>query len=363
MRLAHSLLILACVAPLGTALAQRPAADVRPTLSVGSASAKRGERAYGAIAVPAAADSGTSIAVAVIHGAKPGPVVALIAGAHGTEYASIVALTKLIGAIDPKTLSGSVIIAPLLNVASFEQMTVHTNPVDGKGFNANYPGDPAGTQTQRALALVAEQVVKQADVIVDLHGGDLDEDLRPYSYWARTGNSAADEASKTLALAFGLDHIIILDLDITLPAGRRNLAGYALSLGKSAFIAEAGRAGVSSPQDVGSLIDGCLNVLGTLKMLDRAVTPIANPVWIVNDARVRADAPGIFTALVARGSFVTQGMKVGTLTDYLGRHTGDVKAPISGVVTFIRSVPSVWKNATLVNVGTPAAEPLPYRKP
>ena len=339
------------------------AAGARPTLTVGSAMARRGERAYGAIAVPAGVDSGTSIAVSVIHGARPGPVVALVAGAHGTEYASIVALTKVIGAIDPKTLSGSVIVAPLLNVASFEQMTVHTNPVDGKGFNANYPGDPAGTQTQRALALVAEQEVKQADVIVDLHGGDLDEDLRPYSYWARTGDPKSDKASKALALAFGLDHIIILDLDISLPTGRRNLAGYALSLGKTAFIAEAGRAGMSSPQDVGALVDGCLNVMGTLRMIDRTVAPIANPVWIVSDARVRADAPGMFTALVARGAYVTQGMKVGTLTDYLGRPTGDVKAPISGVVTFIRSVPSVWKNATLVNVGTPAAEPLPYKKP
>ena len=238
-------------APFAAAPAQRPAADARPVLTVGSATAKRGERAYGAIAVPAAADSGTSMAVAVLHGAKPGPVVAFIAGAHGTEYASIIALTRLITTIDPRSLAGSVIIAPLLNVASFEQMTVHTNPVDGKGFNASYPGDPAGTQTQRALALVADQVVKQADVIVDLHGGDLDEDLRPYSYWARTGDAKVDDASKALALAFGLDHIIVLDLDTSTPAGRRNLAGYSLSLGKTAFIAEAGRAGVSSPEDVG----------------------------------------------------------------------------------------------------------------
>jgi len=98
------------------------------------------------------------------------------AGSHGTEYASTVALTRLIPRIDPKTLAGTVIIAPLLTIASFEQMTVHTNPIDKKGMNRLYPGDAAGTQTHRVLALVALQIVKPSDVIIDLHGGDLDED-------------------------------------------------------------------------------------------------------------------------------------------------------------------------------------------
>jgi hypothetical protein len=46
--------------------------------------------------VPAGSDAALSIPVAVFHGAKPGPVLALVSGAHGTEYASIVALEKVI---------------------------------------------------------------------------------------------------------------------------------------------------------------------------------------------------------------------------------------------------------------------------
>ena len=54
------------------------------------------------------------------------------------------------------------------------------------------------------------------------------------------------------------------------PDGRRNLSGYALSHGEGRiFVAEAGRVGVSSPEDVDALIDGCLNVMGALKMIDR----------------------------------------------------------------------------------------------
>ena len=33
----------------------------------------------------------------VVHGAKEGPVLAIVAGAHGTEYASIIAVERLMG--------------------------------------------------------------------------------------------------------------------------------------------------------------------------------------------------------------------------------------------------------------------------
>src|SRR5688572_13260501 len=109
--------------------------DSRPSLTVGTATARRGEIAKGVIAVPAGSDAALDIAVAVVHGARPGPVLALVSGAHGTEYASIIALERLIPMLDPKTMSGSVIIVPLINVPSFEKKIAHVNPTDGKSMN------------------------------------------------------------------------------------------------------------------------------------------------------------------------------------------------------------------------------------
>ena len=339
------------------------AQDSKPTMTVGTASAARGTTAYGEIAVPAGADAATSLPVAVIHGAKPGKVVAFVAGSHGTEYASTVALQRLITKIDPALLTGSVIIAPLLNVASFEQMTVHTNPIDKKGMNAGYPGSKDGTQTERALALVAAQVVDQADVIIDLHGGDLDEDLRPYSYLTRTGNAAQDDAAKALVLAFALDHVIVRDIDVANPASIRSLGGYSLSKGKTMIVAEAGRSGTVLTADVNLLVSGSLNVLGSLKMLRRAVPPLVKVTYIEGGSRVQAEKPGMFFAAVGRDAIVTKDQVVGHTTDYLGRKTGDVKAPVAGLVTFIRGVPSTWTGATLVNV-SPVLTTLPaYKKP
>src|SRR5262245_19440590 len=115
------------------------AQEARATFSVGTATAARGQLARGAIKVPEGSDAGYDIAVAVLHGAKPGPALAIVAGAHGTEYASIIAVEKLIDGVDPAQLSGTLILVPLLNPASFERMVPHVNPVDNKSMNRFYP--------------------------------------------------------------------------------------------------------------------------------------------------------------------------------------------------------------------------------
>jgi len=153
----------------------------RKTFTVGNATAARGQKVTGAIEVPAGVDAGLSIPVAVIHGANPGPVLAVVAGSHGTEYTSIIALEKLIAMLNPAEISGTVIVVPLINIQSFEQKVPHVNPVDKKSMNRFYPGKMDGSQTERASYLITKQVVEQCDHLIDLHGGDLDESLRPYS--------------------------------------------------------------------------------------------------------------------------------------------------------------------------------------
>src|SRR5438094_8973031 len=170
------------------ALCGLTAAQDRKAFTVGTATAARGQKATGTIEVPAGSDAATSIPVAIFHGAKPGPVLALVAGAHGTEYTSIIALEKLIGMLNPAEISGTVIIVPLINIQSFEQKVPHLNPVDHKSMNRWYPGKMDGTQTDRASYLITKEVVEKCDHLIDMHGGDLDESLRPYSSWTTTGN-------------------------------------------------------------------------------------------------------------------------------------------------------------------------------
>ncbi len=319
--------------------------------TVGTAAAQRGQRAAGAIEVPAGSDAALSIPVVVIHGAKPGPVLALVSGLHGTEYASIVAVESLAGRIDPASLSGTAILLPLVNVPSFEQKITHVNPVDGKNMNRTYPGDIKGTQTDRASYLITREVVEKCDHLIDLHGGDLDESLRPYSYWTRTGNARQDAVSREMVLAFGLDHIIISTDRPKDPASSRYLENTATTRGKPSITVEAGHAGTVEPEDVEALARGCLSVMRYLKMLPGQPDRIENPVWIEKVLTIASEKNGIFYPLVKRGMFVAEGMPIGYVTDYVGSRILEARAPAAGVVLFVRAIPSLTRGETIANIG------------
>jgi uncharacterized protein len=331
-------------------------AQDRATFSVGTATANRGQKVTGAINVPAGVDAATSIPVVVVHGARPGPVLALVSGAHGTEYTSIIALEKLIGALNPTEISGTVIVVPLVNIPSFEQKVPHVNPVDRKSMNRWYPGKMDGTQTDRASYLITKQVVEQCDHLIDLHGGDLDESLRPYSYWTKTGKETQDRISREMVIAFGLDHIIISADRPKDPNDSRYLENTATIRGKPSITVEAGHAGTVEPEELRVLVDGCLSVMRYLKMLPGAPSPIEHPVWVEKIATIASEQTGIFYPLVRRGTYVEQGMKVGYVTDYVGKTIFEARAPAAGVVLYICSVPSMTKGATIANVGVVATQ-------
>src|SRR6266480_5407770 len=255
-------------------------ANAQQSFTVGTASAALGQKATGYLEVPAGVDAGTNIPVVVVNGAKPGKVLALVSGAHGTEYVSIIAIEKLIAKLDPGQLTGTVILVPLVNIASFEQKVAHVNPVDNKSMNRFYPGKMDGTQTERASYLITKQIVERCDHLIDLHGGDIDESLRPYSYWTVTGNAEQDATSKQMVLAFGLDHIIISADRPKDPAASRYLENTATTRGKPSITVEAGSAGPVVNDDVELLVAGCFNVMRFLKMLPGEVKPVESPVWI-----------------------------------------------------------------------------------
>src|SRR5690242_6426733 len=276
--------------PLATLLFCVPL-RAQQSFTVGTASAAPGQKATGYLEAPAGVDAGTNIPVVVMNGAKPGKVLALVSGAHGTEYVSIIAIEKLIAQLDPAHLTGTVILVPLVNIASFEQKVPHVNPVDNKSMNRFYPGKADGTQTERASFLITRQIVDRCDYLIDYHGGDLDESLRPYAYWGPTGKEAQDRISKEMVLAFGLDHIIIwrdrpTDLNAT-----RYLDNTSTARGKPSIVVEAGYAGVVDTDDVALLVDGTLSTMRVLKMLPGTPRNIENPAWIDKLVDVVSEGP------------------------------------------------------------------------
>ncbi len=327
-------------------------------LTVGTATARSGQKATGVLPVPAGVDAATNIPVIIVSGARPGPTLALVAGAHGTEYASIIALEKLAQIAEPSVLSGVLIIVPLVNVASFEQKVPHLNPTDKKNMNRLFPGKANGTQTERASWAIAKQVVEKCDYLIDFHGGDLDENLRRYSYWAQTGKDKLDATSRGMVLAFGLDHIILQNFRSPVAAlGAVTLTRFASDVGKPSIAVEAGHAGTTNAEDVDVLVDGIRNVMRHLKMLPGTVAPVEHPIWLAHSTTLTSEYDGIFYPVVGPEAYVGKGTTIGYVTDYVGNKIWDIPSPVSGVIIYIGAVPSMKKGDNVAVIGEPADNP------
>ena len=85
---------------LALAIRSMASAD-RPAFELGPLKVAPGRAASGFLEVPEKDGQATFIPVTVVHGLRPGPVLALVAGLHGYEYPPILALYRLKDMIDP----------------------------------------------------------------------------------------------------------------------------------------------------------------------------------------------------------------------------------------------------------------------
>ncbi len=331
----------------------------RDTFSVGSVSAQPGSRASGSLSISAGSDAATEIPVTVVHGAAEGPVLALIAGTHGYEYAPITALQRVRGEIDPTIVSGTIIMVHIANPASFYKRTIYFNPVDGKNLNRVYPGDPAGTQSERIAHQLTQNVIEVSDFVIDLHGGDGNEALRPFIYMPKTGDAALDEGTRNLAIAFGLDHIVIDESPLRDPDDSLYVDQTALTRGIPAVTTETGQLGSNAEEWVSMAERGIWNVLRSLDMLPGAPDPVGEPVWLTDYEVVVSPAQGIFQPAVRDGYVVARGGQLGTIVDAFGDEITTVTAPFAGVVNYIVATPPISEGepvAMLSRIGSEASD-------
>ncbi|MGH7534743.1 MAG: M14 family metallopeptidase [Gemmatimonadales bacterium] len=328
-------------------------------LTVGSATARRGEVGSGWIDVPDGVDTGTRIPVSVVHGAKPGPILAVIAGTHGYEYTSIIALPRLLSRLDPGRMAGSVILVHMANPPAFYGRRIYYGP-DGKNLNRVYPGKADGTQSERIAYAITREVIAPATHLADLHCGDGNESLRPYSYWQVSGNAAVDDLSKHMALAFGLDHIVI-DRDRPRdPARSQYTSNTAILRGKPAITVESGGMGLTDEASVRAQEAGVLSLLAHLGILDAPSVRVAEPVWIDRGEVVRAPATGVWHPAVEKMQTVAAGTLLGRLADPFGKVLHELRAPFAGEVLYVVATPPVSEGEPLAFVGQIATgEPRP----
>ncbi len=326
-------------------------AQNQKTFLLGSLQAEPGKTVSGWLEVPSGPDPATRIPVTVINGLKSGQVLAIISGIHPYEYPPILASYRLKKMINPEELSGTLILVHIAHLPSFQKRTIYYNPYDWKNLNRVFPGDLKGTQSQRIAAIITEEVINRADAVIDMHCGDGNEALIPYTYWMTCGDEKIDEKSRQMALAFGIRHIIIDSTRPKDPKDSRYLSWTAILRGKPSITTEYGHLGRVDEEMIQANVQGVLNVMKFFKMLSGKANFLSEPVWIDKYEVIYSKHDGLFYPIVKMGYYVQADQIVGYIEDYFGHLIEEVRAPFTGIILYIINTPPCNAGEPLFEVG------------
>ena len=124
-----------------------------------------------------------AIPVTFINGKYDGPTVLVTSGVHGSEYPGIAASMELGKELNPEDIHGCLVIMHPVNVSAFWAHMAEICPEDGLNLNRVFPGNSTFSRTYKLADFLLNEFILKADYYLDLHSGDLQEDLHPYAYF------------------------------------------------------------------------------------------------------------------------------------------------------------------------------------
>ena len=172
-----------------------------------------------------------------------------------------------------------------------------------------------------------------------------------------TGDARLDTATRGMALAFGLDHIVIDAGRIAPPDATKFVDQTALARGIPAITTETGQLGQNDERSVALAEHGIQNLMRHLGMLDGTVEPNTGVVWLEDYKVITSPANGVFRASVRDGYAVAEGGLLGELYDAFGAKIGDVRAPFAGIVNYVIGTPPAVEGQPLAMVSRVASAP------
>jgi predicted deacylase len=323
-------------------------------LTIGSITARPGEMASGFLAVAAGVDSGTRIPITIVRGREAGPTLALVAGTHGSEVAPIVALQRVRREVDPARLRGTILMVHVANLPSFQKRTIYYSPIDGKNLNRVYPGRADGTVSDRIAATITREIIARADYLVDMHAGDGNEALLPYTYWNKLGLDArVDSVARDMALAWGSERIVVDTARPRDPRASVYTQNTAQLMGKPALTTEGGELGIPAEEYVRRNVEGVFRLLRYFRMLPGEVQLAAQPIWFERTDVLRSSVTGTWHPVVRPGEPVAAGALLGVITDFFGNPLAEVRAPFAGQMLYVVATPATSPGEPLGMVGVP----------
>lgn len=292
------------------------------------------------------------VPVATVTGNADGPTMLAVAGVHGSEYVGIEATKRLFQWADADVLHGRLITVPCLNIPAFYGLAAHINPVDGRDLGRSFPGNENGSYSERLTDMVWRELVEQADFVLDVHGGDLEEELVEYSQINITGDAKVDETGEALARSLDLPMFLRRPQPEQAPS-TGGLFDMASASGTPAVLTEAGSHGVLDERIVAIHFRGLRNALYHLEMADGTPTQAnPSPLELHRFTGIAAPVDGFWQPYVSKGEIIRKGQPVGEMQNLFGEKLAIVHSDEDAAILGVMTIPPRTRGSMLMGLGT-----------
>ncbi len=316
-------------------------------LNIGGMDVLPGEKVKHVFTIPGTEDC--QLPVTVINGAEEGKVFLATAGVHGAEFPGIQACIELAEELDPLQMKGAVILVPVVNASGFYGRRAYVCPADEKNQNLNrvFPGKADGTLAEKLAHFLTEEIIKRCDFHVDLHSGDIVENLEEFCAVGNTPDpelrSFIIEASKHTSFTHRIHS-----------SGRREVYNRtAIDLGIPALLFERGGGGIVKREEIDRNKSDLISLMQFLEILpgeplDNSEAQIFYP-W---HHWAEAGATGCFYSYVKLGDEVKKGQLLYEIRDPFGNVLESVRAEYSARVKILNNCLGIHKGDDTIMYGT-----------
>ncbi|MAO27264.1 MAG: succinylglutamate desuccinylase [Roseovarius sp.] len=319
----------------------------RDAFTIGSESIPAGTHRTVDIPVSTLSDhTPVNLSVEVIHGARPGPVIFVSAAIHGDEVIGVEIVRRLLAAEGIDALAGTLLAVPIVNTYGFLNHSRYLP--DRRDLNRAFPGSAEGSMAARLADVFLSEVVKRADLGIDLHSAAIHRINLPQIRLS-PGNARLRE----LGEVFGAPVM----MNSKLREGSLRMA--AEEAGVDVLLYEGGEGLRFDELGVRAGVAGILRVMHHLGMIsaDFAPLPDVTPVLSTGSSWRRAPAGGLFRGYLTIGDAVEPGTLLGAITDPFGKVETEVLSDEAGIVIGRTHMPVVYEGDALFHIArTPRAD-------
>ena len=245
-----------------------------------------------------------------------GPTVAILAGIHGDEYEGVIAALALARELPGELLSGTVKIVSPAHPAAWQSCS-RISPIDDANLARVFPGYQNGSATEQVAHVITEQVIKHADVLIDLHSAGTNFDM-PFLCGFNAGSNIWCQESERLANVFNAD--FTWHHNGAPNYGRSLTVAYEQQIPAIYVEGHGGRS--IRKTDLDGYTAGVRRVLQDLKMLPTAPRVARDTIRVAGDgntdAGLVASESGYLVTRVNVGDLVSNGDVIAEIIDISG---------------------------------------------